>query len=150
MDVRVILQEKIVNLGNVGDKVLVKRGYARNFLFPYGKAVLATTEHIAEFEKHRVELEKLVVEKLENIKSRAKKLEGKTFHIIAKASDEGRLFGSVGSREIAEAISRESVSVEKREINLPKGPIRQIGEYEIRIHLHTDVSITVKIKVLSE
>lgn len=150
MDVKVILQEKVVNLGNIGDKVLVKRGYARNFLFPYGKAVLATTEHIAKFEKRRVELEKLLVEKLENIKSRAKKLDGKTFHIIAKASDEGKLFGSVGSREIAEAISRESVSVEKREINLPEGPIRQIGEYEIRIHLHTDVSITVKIKVLSE
>ncbi|MFW0094503.1 MAG: 50S ribosomal protein L9 [Coxiella endosymbiont of Haemaphysalis qinghaiensis] len=150
MDVKVILQEKVVNLGNIGDKVLVKRGYARNFLFPYGKAVLATTEHIAEFEKRRVELEKLLVQELENIKSRAKKLDGKTFHIIAKASDEGKLFGSVGSREIAEAISRESVSVEKREINLPEGPIRQIGEYEIRIHLHTDVSITVKIKVLSE
>ena len=150
MDVKVILQEKIVSLGNVGDKVLVKRGYARNFLFPYGKAVLATTEHVAEFEKHRVALEELAVEKLEKIKLWAEKLEGKTFHITAKASDEGKLFGSVGSREIAEVISRGGAPVEKRNIHLPEGPIRQIGKYEIRIHLHIDVSVMVKVEVLSE
>lgn len=150
MDVKVILQEKIVNLGNVGDKVLVKCGYARNFLFPYGKAVLATTEHVAKFEKRRVELEKLATEKLEKVKLLAKKLEGTIFHITAKASDEGKLFGSVGSREIAEVISRDNVSVEKRDIHLPEGPIRQIGEYEIWIRLHIDVSVMVKIEVLSE
>ncbi len=150
MNMRVILQEKVANLGNIGDQILVKPGYARNFLLPYGKAVPATAKHIAEFAKQRAKLEKLAEEQLEKAKVRAKKLEGKTFHISAKTSDEGKLFGSVGSREIAEIISSEGVVVEKREVTLPEGPIRQIGEYEIPVHLHTDVAITVKIEVLSE
>ena len=150
MDMRIILQEKVVNLGDIGDQVLVKPGYARNFLLPYGKAVCATPEHVSEFEKRRTELEKLLVEQLEKTKARAKNLKGRTFYITAKASDQGKLFGSVGSREIAEEISRGGVTVEKREVNLPEGPIRQIGEYEIPIHLHTDVVVTVKIEVLSE
>ena len=147
---KVILQEKVRNLGNIGDQVFVRPGYARNFLFPYGKAVPATLEHITKFEQHRATLEKLAIEQLEKIKACAKQLEGKTFYITAKASNEGKLFGSVGSREIAEAISSKDINIEKREVNLPKGPIRQIGEYEIPIHLHADVIITLTIIVVSK
>lgn len=149
MNMRVILQEKVVNLGNIGDQVSVKSGYARNFLLPYGKAVPATPEYIAEFEKHRVELEKTAAVLLEKAKSRAEKLAAKTFKITANASEEGKLFGSVGPREIAEAISKNGVNVEKREVSLPEGPIRQVGEYQISIYLHMNFSVTVKIKVVS-
>lgn len=147
---RVILQEKIENLGNIGDQIFVKPGYARNFLFPYGKAVPATLENIAEFEKNRTELEKLAAEQLERTKARAKKLEGKTVRVIAKASDEGKLFGSVGVREIAAAISSRGINIQKREVSLPEGPIRQIGEYEVPIHLHANVTVILKVEVVSE
>lgn len=150
MNMRVILQEKIENLGNIGDQIFVKPGYARNFLFPYGKAVPATLENIAEFEKNRTELEKLAAEQLERTKARAKKLEGKTFRVIAKASDEGKLFGSVGVREIAAAISSRGINIQKREVSLPEGPIRQIGEYEVPIHLHANVTVILKVEVVSE
>ena len=150
MNIKVILQEKLDNLGNFGDQVFVRPGYARNFLFPYGKAVLATPENITRLEQHRTALEKLSAEQLEKIRARAKQLEGKTFYITAKAGNEGKLFGSVGSREIAEAISSKDVSISKREVSLPKGPIRQIGEYEIPVHLHTQVVTTLKIKVVSK
>ena len=149
MNMIIILQEKVANLGNIGDQVLVKPGYARNFLFPYGKAVPATPEYIAEFEKHRIELEKAAVELLAKAKVRAEKLTEKTFKVTANASEEGKLFGSVGPREIAEAISKNGVTVEKREVNLPEGPIRQVGKYWIPIHLHMDFSVTVKIEVVS-
>ncbi|MFW0039228.1 MAG: 50S ribosomal protein L9 [Coxiella endosymbiont of Dermacentor silvarum] len=147
---RVILQEKIENLGNIGDQIFVKPGYARNFLFPYGKAIPATLENIAEFEKNRTELEKLAAAQLERTKARAKKLEGKTFRVIAKASDEGKLFGSVGVREIAAAISSRGINIQKREVSLPEGPIRQIGEYEVPIHLHANVTVILKVEVVSE
>lgn len=150
MNMRVILQEKIENLGNIGDQIFVKPGYARNFLFPYGKAVPATLENIAEFEKNRTELEKLAAEQLERTKARAKKLEGKTVRVIAKASDEGKLFGSVGVREIAAAISSRGINIQKREVSLPEGPIRQIGEYEVPIHLHANVTVILKVEVVSE
>ena len=150
MNMKVILQEKVANLGNIGDQIVVKSGYARNFLLPYGKAVLATRESIAEFEKRRADLEKAAAELLAKVKARAKKLEAKTFKVIANASEEGKLFGSVGPREIAEAVLKNGVSVEKHEVNLPEGPIRQVGEYDIPLHLHTDVSVTVKIKVVAQ
>ena len=149
MNMRVILQEKVANLGDIGDQVLVKPGYARNFLLPYGKAVPATPEYIAEFAKHRVELEKAAAVLLAKAKARAKKLAAKTFKVTANASEEGKLFGSVGPREIAEAISKNGVTVERREVNLPEGPIRQVGEYQISIYLHMDFSVTVKIEVVS-
>lgn len=149
MNIKVILQEKVANLGNIGDQVLVKPGYARNFLFPYSKAVPATPEFIVKFEKRRAELEKAAVELLERAKVRAKKLVAKTFKVIANASGEGKLFGSVGPREIAEAISKNGVVVEKREVNLPEGLIRQVGEYQIPLNLHMDVAVTVKIEVVS-
>ncbi|WP_267256677.1 50S ribosomal protein L9 [Coxiella endosymbiont of Ornithodoros maritimus] len=146
---KLILQEKIANLGNIGDQVVVKPGYARNFLLPLGKAVPATPEHIAEFEKRRAELEKAAAELLAKAKARAKKLEGQTFKITANASEEGRLFGSVGPREIAQAIIEAGVEIEKREVALGQS-IRQIGEYEVPLRLHTDVSVNVKIEVAPE
>ncbi|MBW5802440.1 50S ribosomal protein L9 [Coxiella endosymbiont of Ornithodoros amblus] len=147
---KLILQEKITNLGNIGDQVVVKPGYARNFLLPLGKAVPATPEYIAEFEKRRTELEKAAAKLLAKAKARANKLEGQTFKITANASEEGRLFGSIGPREIAQAIIEAGVEIEKREVALGQGPIRQIGEYEVPIRLHTDVSLNVKIEVAPE
>ena len=148
MNMKLILQEKIANLGNIGDQVVVKPGYARNFLLPLGKAMPATPEHIAEFEKRRAELEKVAAELLEKAKARAKKLEGQAFRITANASEEGRLFGSIGLRKIAQAITEAGVEIEKREVDLGQGPIRQIGEYEVLLRLHTDVSVNVKIEVV--
>ncbi|ABS77790.2 LSU ribosomal protein L9P [Coxiella burnetii CbuG_Q212] len=150
MNMKLILQEKVANLGNIGDQVVVKPGYARNFLLPLGKAVPATPEHIAEFEKRRAELEKAAAELLAKAKARAKKLEDKTFKITANASDEGRLFGSIGPREIAQAITEAGIEIEKREVDLSQGPIRQVGEYEVPLRLHTDVSVNVKIEVAPE
>ncbi len=147
---RVILQEKITNLGNVGDQVNVKPGFARNFLFPYGKALPATPEHVAEFEKRRAEFEKAAAEVLAKAQVRAKALESLKVTLTANASEEGKLFGSIASRDIAEAITQAGVEVEKREVNLPEGPIRQIGEYEVQIQLHSDVKLTIKVVVNPE
>lgn len=147
---KVILQEKVANLGNIGDQVNVKAGYGRNYLIPYGKAVPATPEAIAEFEKHRAELEKAQAELLDAAKKRAKALEGLDVTVSARASEEGKLFGSVNPREIADAITKAGIEVEKREIDLPEGPIRMLGEYEIHVHLDADVKTTVKVKVVGE
>lgn len=147
---KVILQEKIANLGNIGDQVDVKAGYGRNYLLPYGKAVPATPEAIAEFEKHRAELEKAQAEILAAAKKRAKALEALTVTVAARASEEGKLFGSVGAREVADAITKAGVEVEKREIDLPEGPIRELGEYELGVHLDADVKAAVKVTIVGE
>lgn len=144
---RVILQEKVANLGNVGDQVTVKPGYGRNFLIPYGKAAPATPQAIAEFEKRRAGLEKAAAELLAQAQQRADKLATMTVSVAANASEEGKLFGSIGPRDIAEAVSAAGVAVEKREINLPEGPIRVTGEYEIDVQFHSDVKATVKVVV---
>lgn len=146
----VILLENIGKLGNLGDKVSVKPGYGRNYLIPYGKAVSATEENLAQFEARRAELEKAAAESKASADSRAEALEGKEFVINAKSGDEGKLFGSVGTREIAEVISAEGTEVEKREVRLPEGAIRQIGEYEIDLQLHSDVTVTVKLTIQPE
>jgi large subunit ribosomal protein L9 len=146
----VILLEKVANLGSLGDKVAVKSGYGRNYLIPHGKAVAATAKKIAEFELRRVELEKVAAEKLSLAQARAQKLSELTIAIPHKAGDEGRLFGSVGTQTIAEAITAAGISVEKHEVRLPEGVIRHLGEYEIDIHLHTDVNVTLPIKVIAE
>lgn len=146
----VILLEKVVNLGNLGDKVTVKSGYGRNFLVPQGKAVLATTKKIAEFEMRRAEIEKAANEKLVAAQSRGEAL-GKLQIVIAhKAGEEGRLFGSVGTHTIADAIIAAGEHVEKQDVRLPHGAIRHIGEYNVDIHLHTDVIANVLIKVVPE
>ena len=146
----VILLEKVANLGNLGDKVSIKAGYGRNYLIPKGKAVPATAKKIAEFEARRVELEKVAAEKLAAAQAHAEKL-GKLEIVIAhKAGDEGRLFGSVGTHNIVEAINTAGGGIEKQQIRLPNGAIRLIGDYDIDISLHSDVVVTMSIKVVPE
>jgi len=146
----VILLEKIANLGNLGDKVSIKAGYGRNYLVPQGKAVPATAAKIAEFEVRRAELEKAAAEKLNTANARAAALSKLNVVITHKAGDEGRLFGSVGTHNIAEAFNQAGVAVEKHEIRLPHGTIRHIGEYEIDVHLHTDVTVKATIQISPE
>ncbi len=146
----VILLEKIANLGNLGDKVSIKGGFGRNFLIPQGKAVLATTQKIAEFEARRAELEKAAADKLGAAQSVADKLSKLEIIITHKAGDEGRLFGSVGTHNIADAIVKAGGAVEKQQIRLPHGTIRHTGDYDVDIALHTDVTITMSIKIVPE
>ena len=147
---QVILLEKVANLGQLGDVVKVKDGYGRNYLVPQGKAVPATATKIAEFEARRAELEKAAVEKLQAAQVRGNEIAKLQIVIAHKAGDEGRLFGSVGTHNIAEAISAAGVPVEKQEIRLPHGAIRHIGDYDIDITVHTDVVVTLPIKIVAE
>ncbi len=146
----VILLEKIANLGDLGDKVTVKAGYGRNYLIPQGKAVAATEEKIKEFEARRAELEKIAAEKLAVAQKRADAISKLVIVIAHKAGEEGKLFGSVGTHNIADAITEAGAKVEKNEVRLPEGVIRHIGEYEIDINLHTDVVVTVPVKIEAE
>ena len=146
----VILLEKIANLGNLGDKVIIKSGYGRNYLVPQGKAVPATATKIAEFEARRAELEKAAAEKLNAAQKLGNELNKVQIVITQKAGDEGRLFGSVGTHNIAEAITVAGIAIEKHQIRLPNGAIRHIGEYPIDINLHSDVIVTLTIKIAAE
>lgn len=146
----VILLEKIANLGSLGDKVNIKAGYGRNFLIPKGKAVPATATKVAEFEVRRAELEKAALERLDAAKARAEALGKLAVAIAHKAGDEGRLFGSIGTHNIADAITAAGVAVEKHEIRLPHGAIRHLGDFDIDIALHTDVVTTITIKIVAE
>ncbi|WKJ91843.1 50S ribosomal protein L9 [Methylomonas montana] len=146
----VILLEKTANLGNLGDKVTIKAGYGRNYLIPQGKAVAATPKKIREFEERRAELEKQAAEKLAAATARGEAISKLNVVITHKTGDEGRLFGSVGTQAIAEAITAAGAKVEKAEVRLPNGVIRNIGEYDVAINLHTDVVITLPIKVAAE
>ncbi len=146
----VILLEKIVNLGNLGDKVSIKNGYGRNYLVPQGKAVPATAKKIAEFEARRADLEKAAAEKLNAAQAQGDKLSKLEIVITHKAGDEGRLFGSVGTHNIADAINQAGGIVEKQQIRLPHGTIRHVGDYDIDINLHSDVTVTMSIKVAPE
>ncbi len=146
----VILLEKVVNLGNLGDKVNVKSGFARNFLVPQKKAVMATKEKIAEFESRRAELERAAAEKLSAAQKRADALAKVEVVIAHKAGEEGKLFGSVGTNDIADAITAAGAAVDKSEVRLPDGIIRQIGDYDIDVNLHADVTVTVAVKVAAE
>ena len=146
----VILLEKIANLGNLGDRVTIKSGYGRNYLVPQGKAVAATDKKIVEFEARRAELEIAAAEKLSVAQKRGNELSKLDVVITHKAGDEGRLFGSVGTLNIAEAITAAGIAVEKHQIRLPHGTIRHIGEYSIDINLHSDVIVTLSIKVAAE
>jgi large subunit ribosomal protein L9 len=146
----VILLEKIANLGNLGDKVTIKTGYGRNYLIPQGKAVAATASKIAEFEARRAELEKAAAEKLLAAQSRAEALAKLNIVITHKAGDEGRLFGSVGTQTIAEAIVAAGAEIQKQEIRLPHGTIRHVGDYDVALHLHTDVNPTISVKIVAE
>lgn len=146
----VILLEKIENLGALGDRVNVKPGYARNYLLPKRKAVSATPERIKEFEARREELEKLAEQTLTQAQERKQKLDGVTVTLSAKSAGEGRLYGSIGPVDIADALSDLGYEVERREVRLPGGPIRMAGEHEAVIHLHTDVNATIKVTVVGE
>jgi len=146
----VILLEKIANLGNLGDKVTIKNGYGRNYLIPQGKAVAATPAKIKEFEQRRAELEKLAADKLAAANARADALSAVKVVIKHKTGDEGRLFGSVGTQAIADAISAAGVAVQRHEIRLPNGVIRQTGEYSIAINLHTDVAVSLAVVIEAE
>jgi large subunit ribosomal protein L9 len=147
----VILLEKVVNLGDLGEQIKVKAGYGRNFLIPQGKAVMATKENVAKFEERRAELEAKAAEQLAAAQARAAKLaELDTVTIAANAGEEGKLFGSIGAGDIADAITAAGVEVAKSEVKLPEGSIRQIGEFELMIQLHTDVSENVNVAVIAE
>ena len=146
----VILLEKINNLGVLGEKVKVKPGYGRNFLIPQGKALPATAANLEMFESKRAELEKTAAESLAEANARAEQLQDKEFVIVRKAGDEGKMFGSVTNHDVAETISAAGVTVEKREVRMPSGAIRELGEYMITIHLHVDVNVEVKLLVEAE
>ena len=146
----IILLERISNLGHLGEEVAVKNGYARNYLIPTGKAVRANAENRKEFEGRREELERAANAKLTDASDRAAKLADRSVVIVARASDEGKLYGSVGTAEIARALSDSILPVAKAEVRMPEGAIRAIGEYEVDIHLYADVTQQVQVQVVAE
>lgn len=147
----VILLEKVGKLGAIGDKVSVKSGYGRNFLIPKGKAIFATAENVAAFEQRRAELEQAAAERRSEAEARAAKLEALgSVTIAANAGDEGKLFGSIGARDISDAITAAGVEVAKSEIKLPEGALRETGEFELDVQVHAEVIQTVKVIVVAE
>jgi large subunit ribosomal protein L9 len=147
---QIILLEKVVNLGGLGDVVKVKDGYARNFLIPQGKARRATPSNLAEFESRRAELEAAQSAALAAAQAQGAKLDGLLVQISQKAGVDGRLFGSVTTIDIAEALKAQGFEVERSSIRLPQGPLKQIGDFDIAISLHTDVVVNIKVSVLGE
>jgi large subunit ribosomal protein L9 len=146
----VILLERLSNLGDLGDEVNVKNGFARNFLIPQGKAVRATKANREVFEERRVELERAANEQLGVAQARAEKLEELEITYVAKAGEEGKLYGSVGTKDIADLVTEQAIEVSKSEIRLPEGVIRTTGEYEVDVQLHSDVTVSIKLNVVPE
>jgi large subunit ribosomal protein L9 len=146
----VILLERIKHLGNLGDKVKVKNGYGRNYLIPKQKAVLATQKNLADFETRRVELEQTQQDILKSAQDRAAQLQEIIVEIAGKVGMEGKLFGSVTAIDIAKAINDGGIPIKKQEIRLPDGPIRQVGEYDVEVHLHPEVDAFVTVQVVAE
>ncbi|WP_027859265.1 50S ribosomal protein L9 [Marinobacterium jannaschii] len=146
----VILLEKVGKLGGLGDQVSVKAGFGRNYLVPQGKAVPATKDNVEKFEARRAELEAAAAEKLAAAEARAEALNDKEVTIVAKAGDEGKLFGSIGTRDIADAITAAGAEVAKAEVRLPEGALRNIGEFDIAVQLHSEVTAIVKLTVVAE
>jgi len=146
----VILLEKVENLGSLGDRVNVKSGYGRNFLIPSGKATPATEAHIKAFEERRAELEKAAAETQTTAEARRDKLVDMSITLQAKAGEEGKLFGSIGTADIAEAIVAAGVEIERSEVRLPEGAFRQVGEYSVLVHLHTDVNTEITLVIEAE
>lgn len=146
----IILLERIRNLGNLGDQVNVKGGYARNFLLPSGKAVVANDANKAEFETRRAELEAAQTDLLAKAESRRAKLEGMKLEIKGRASDEGKLFGSVGSKEVSEALIAQGAEVSRSEVQFPDGPLKELGEFKVLVSLHPEVSVSVEINIVPE
>ena len=146
----IILLEKVRNLGNLGDQVSVKSGYGRNFLLPHGKAVIANAANKAAFEIRRAELEKNQKATLEQAKARAAKLDGLTVQITGKVGEEGKLFGSVGTADIAEAVAKQGFELDRSEIHMPAGPLKAVGDYDIPVSLHAEVNIKIIVSVIGE
>jgi large subunit ribosomal protein L9 len=146
----VILLQKVANLGNIGDRVKVRSGYGRNFLLPEGKATLATADNVARFEARRAELERLAREHLVGAEERAAAMKDFKLTIRAKAGTEGKLFGSIGTSDIAEAATNEGFKVERSEVRLPAGPLRTVGEHQLTLHLHADVDVPLHVLIVAE
>ncbi len=146
----VILLEKVDNLGNLGDKIAVRPGYGRNFLIPTGRAVAATPENLKAFEARRAELEKQAAERLAAAQARKEKLDGLAIEIRHRAGDEGKLFGSVGTSDVALAVNALGIELEKSEVRLPQGALRTAGEHDVTVHLHADVNATLKLTIVGE
>jgi large subunit ribosomal protein L9 len=145
-----ILIEKVLNLGDLGDKVNVKPGYGRNYLIPSGKAMRATSANLAEFEARREELEIVARKKMSAAGERLASIEGFELVVSANASDEGKLYGSIGPREIADAVTERGIALSKSEVIMGEGPIRNVGEHQVLIHLHADVETEIKVTVNPE
>ncbi len=146
----VILLQKVANLGTIGDRVKVRSGYGRNYLLPEGKATLATPDNVAKFEARRTELERIANEHLSSAEERAAALKEFKLTIAAKAGTEGKLFGSIGTADIAEAATKAGLKIARSEVRLPNGPLRTIGEHSVAVHLHTDVTVPLAITILPE
>jgi large subunit ribosomal protein L9 len=146
----VILLQKVANLGTIGDRVKVRSGYGRNYLLPEGKATLATPDNVKKFEARRSELERLANEQLSSAEERAGALKEFKLSISAKAGTEGKLFGSIGTADIAEAATRAGLKIARSEVRLPNGPLRAVGEHTVAVHLHTDVTVPLAILILPE
>jgi large subunit ribosomal protein L9 len=146
----VILLTKVANLGTIGDRVKVKSGYGRNFLLPKGKATLATPENVKKFEARRVELEKAAREQFQDAESRAAAFKDFKLQITAKAGTEGKLFGSIGTADIAEAATKAGHKVARAEVRLPTGPLRTVGDHTITLHLHTDIDVQLPVVITAE
>ena len=146
----VILLQKVANLGNIGDRVKVRSGYGRNFLLPQGKATLATADNVARFEARRVELEKAAREHLVSANERAEAMKDFKLTIQAKAGTEGKLFGSIGTADVAEACQKAGFNVERSEVRMPNGPLRTVGEHVVNLHLHADVDVHLPVTIVAE
>ncbi|MBS0578069.1 MAG: 50S ribosomal protein L9 [Proteobacteria bacterium] len=146
----VILLQKVANLGNIGDRVKVRSGYGRNYLLPGGKATLATPDNVARFEARRAELERAAQEHHASAEARANALKEFKLTIRAKAGTEGKLFGSIGTADIAEAATRDGHKLERSEVRLPDGPLRMVGEHVVTVHLHADVNVPLHVTIIAE
>jgi large subunit ribosomal protein L9 len=147
---QVILLEKVSNLGDLGDQVTVKAGYGRNFLVPLKKAVVASADNVATFEARRAELQEVADQKKATAAARGEKISGLNITLSTKAGEEGKLFGSITVRDVAEAVNAAGVELEKSEVRLPDGPLRELGEYEVDIHLHTEVNVKLKLTLVPQ
>ena len=146
----IILLQKVANLGSIGDRVKVKSGYARNYLVPTGRATMASQANIAKFEAQRHELEAKATEELASAQARAVKFENFKLELLAKAGSEGKLFGSIGTADIAEAAVKAGLPITRSEVRMPNGPIRATGEHQVQLHLHTDVDVTLTVTIIAQ